>query len=280
MFRLATNLAFPPAGIYRHPPQVHYACRAISTTPQKMRITNLKYQTAYSKVTMTEAQQRLGFTFRQFESHSMPVSQMLAHIKPEIDGLGKDQVQKTKEKVFDNIVEFIEGECYPTESNEDFKEANVNDLVLLIILPILTAFRRETGCDLCLQREKEIIAVDSETGGYQEFVVMDFIGLVDQKFVFVVEAMKSSVGQAKRQCLLAMKDMGDNNGGGVVHGFVTTGDQWQMIRYDGTAFTQTEHFQVMFPTMGREKGRWMKEASIIVDSIHAALRSGVFLAGN
>ncbi|RPA92424.1 hypothetical protein L873DRAFT_1817612, partial [Choiromyces venosus 120613-1] len=265
MFRLATKLALKSAGIYRYGPQVHYASRAMGTL------------TAYSKVTMQEAEKRLGFMVREFEKNAISVSHLLAQYKPEIEGLGKDEIQKTKEQVYDNIVQFIEGEGYPTESDEDFKEANVNDLVLLIILPILTAFRRKTGRNLYLQREKEIIAADSETGGYQEFVMVGFIGVGNQKFVFVVEAKKSSVGQAKRQCLLAMKDIADRNGGGVVYGFVTTGEEWQMFRYDSTVFTQTCKFQALSQNMTQEKGTWMKEASIVVDCIHAALRSGGFV---
>ncbi|RPA92374.1 hypothetical protein L873DRAFT_1750523 [Choiromyces venosus 120613-1] len=146
-----------------------------------------------------------------------------------------------------------------------------------MLIPILTAFRRKTGRDLVLRREKEIIGMDSETGGYQEFVLVDTIGMGNQKFVFVVEAKKSSLGEAKRQCLLAMKDMGDHNGGGVVYGFITTGEQWQMLRYDGTDFTQTIKFFVLSQNMRQEKETWMKESSIIVDCVHEALRSGGFV---
>ncbi|RPA90860.1 hypothetical protein L873DRAFT_376842 [Choiromyces venosus 120613-1] len=226
---------------------------------------------------MEEAEKRLGFMVKKFERRGISVSRMLAEAKPEIEGLGKDQVQQTKEKVYDNIIEFVECEGYPTESDADFKEANINDLVFTILAPIVTAFRRKTGRDIYLQREKQITAVDLKTGGYQEFVLVDLIGVGNQKFVFVVEAKKSSLGEAKRQCLLAMKDMGDRNDGGVVYGFVTTGEQWQMLRYDGTVFTQTDNFLVLFREVGQEKGRWMKEASILVDCIHAALRSGGFV---
>ncbi|RPB00452.1 hypothetical protein L873DRAFT_1680721 [Choiromyces venosus 120613-1] len=107
--------------------------------------------------------------------------------------------------------------------------------------------------------------------------MVDMVGVGNRKFVFLVEAKKSSLGEAKRRCLLAMKDMGDSNGGDIVYGFVTTGEQWQMFRYDGLAFTQTGNFQVLFHTMGQDKGKWMKEASIIVDCIHAAFRSGGFV---
>ncbi|RPA94610.1 hypothetical protein L873DRAFT_1814168 [Choiromyces venosus 120613-1] len=301
MFRITTKLAFRPAGICRYPPHVHNACRVSSTlkkqtnpkrktassevtteeettSTQKKQTTNLKYQTPYSKVSMPEAEKRLGLKFAHFERSAIPVGRMLEEAKPVIKGLKNDQVKQTKEIVFENIVQFIEVEGYPTESDEDFKEANVNDLVLLIILPVFSIFRRETGRDLMLRREKEIIAVDLETRGFQEFVGIDIIGIPDEKFVFVVEAMKSSIGQAKRQCLLALKDIADNNGGGIVYGFVTSGAEWQMIRYDRIAFTQTDRFQVLFGTMGQEKERWMKEASVIVDCIHTALRSGWVVA--
>ncbi|KAG0633431.1 hypothetical protein HOY80DRAFT_991622 [Tuber brumale] len=260
MFRLSTKLARISAGIYRYRPQLRYASKATSTT-----------LTAYSKFNLAEAEERLGFRFMDFESHGISVSHMLVEAKPEIEGLGKDQVQETKEKVYDQIVQFIECEGYPTESDEGFKEPNINDLVFSILAPIVTDFRCKTGRNICLLREKQITASDSKTYGYQEFVLVDLIGLEPEKYVFVVEAKKSSLGEAKRQCLLAMKDMGDRNGGGMVYGFVTNGEQWQMLRYDGTVFTQTHNFL-------REK--WMKEASIVVDCIHAALRSGGFVVDN
>ncbi|CUS10967.1 unnamed protein product [Tuber aestivum] len=299
MFRPATMLAFRPAGIYRYHPHVLYACRAIGTAKKKQtnpkrktassevimeeettstRGKQTKYQTAYSRVSMPDAQKRLGFRFRDFEEDGMPVSQMLAETKPQIEGLSNDQIQQIKQTVFNNMVQFIQVEGYPTESDENFKEANVNDLVLLTIFPILAAFRCETGHKVELLREKEIIATDSETGGTEEFVGMSVIGVGNQKFVFVVEAKKASIGQAKKQCMLALKDMGDNNGAGIGFGFVTTGEQWQMICYDCKVFTQTDRFQVLYHSMGHKKEKWMKEASIIVDCIHTAIRSGGFVA--
>lgn len=64
---------------------------------------------------------------------------------------------------------------HPMESDPDFKEANVSDLVYLIISPILADFRRKTGRRISLLREKEIISIDSQTGGYEEFVAVDMI---------------------------------------------------------------------------------------------------------
>lgn len=267
MFRLATKLVLKSAGRYR--PQIRYASKTTDTV-----------LTAYSRVTVDEAEKRLGFLFDRFEKQAIPVSRMLAEATPAISGLEETQIKETKENVYNRIIEFVEGEGYPTEYNEDFKEANVNDLVLQIILPILTAFRRQTGRELRLRREKEIISVDSETGGYQEFVVVDMIGVGNRKFVFVLEAKKSSVGEAMRQCLLAMKDIGENNGGGVVYGFVTTGEEWKMVRYEGGVFAQTHKFQALFENMEQGKEKWMKESSIVVDCIHEAFRSGGFVVEN
>ncbi|CUS10779.1 unnamed protein product [Tuber aestivum] len=302
MFRLATKRAFGPVSICRCYPNAYYASRATGTTPkksnnpkhkttcsgaptggdttstEKKRTTNSKYWTAYSRVSMLDAEKRLRLIFREFERSTISTSQMLAQVKSDIKGLQDDQLQQAKEEVFNNMVGFIEVEGYPTELDEDFKVANINDLVLLTIFPILLAFRRETGYQLELLREKEIIFTDSETGGYEEFVGMDFIGIGNRRLVFVVEAMRSSIGQAKKQCLLALKDMGESNGGGPVYGFVTTGEQWQMIRYDRGVFTQTSRFQVLLDGMEHKKEQWMREASIIVDCIHEVFRSGGSLA--
>ncbi|KAG0634206.1 hypothetical protein HOY80DRAFT_543431 [Tuber brumale] len=155
MSRLSTKLAPMPAGIYRYCPQVCYASRATSTI-----------LTTYSKVTLAEAEKRLGFRFMDFKSHGISVSQMLEEAKPEIEGLQKDQVQKTKEKVYDSIVEFLECEGYPTESLEDFKEANINDLVFTILAPIVADFRHKMGRNVGLFREKQITTLDSKTYGY------------------------------------------------------------------------------------------------------------------
>ncbi|RPA92380.1 hypothetical protein L873DRAFT_1817699, partial [Choiromyces venosus 120613-1] len=69
---------------------------------------------------MEEAEMRLGFMFRKFESDAISVRHMLTEAKPEIDGLEKNEVQETKETVYDRIVELVEGEGYPTEVDEDF----------------------------------------------------------------------------------------------------------------------------------------------------------------
>lgn len=70
---------------------------------------------------------------------------------------------------------------------------------------------------------------------------------------------------------------GNEWGGGVVFGFVTTGEQWQMLRFGGQVFTQTDTFNVLFRGMAKNKERWTKEGAIVVDCILATLRSGGFV---
>jgi hypothetical protein len=102
------------------------------------------------------------------------------------------------------IVDYLEVEGYPSESRSDFKEANISDLVYATIIPIISDFKRQTRCTLRFQREdKEIVSVDSETGDTEAFVLMDLISVANDKFVFVVEAKRSSVGEAMKQLLLA-----------------------------------------------------------------------------
>ncbi|KAG0130309.1 hypothetical protein HOY82DRAFT_609519 [Tuber indicum] len=64
---------------------------------------------------------------------------------------------------------------YPTEANPDFKEANINDIVVSTIYPLLALFKNEIMLNLRLSREKEITPIYSSTSGMEEFVVMDRI---------------------------------------------------------------------------------------------------------
>lgn len=148
----------------------------------------------------------------------------------------KEVILKTKELVYDLVVRHIEVEGFPTMANVEFREPNVNDLVLLILNPILSDFRRSTGRNIRLRQEKQIISIDGETGGEEEFVVMDVIKIKEKRFVFIVESMRSSIGEGMKPCLLTMKDMRDN-------GFITTGDSWRMFSYDGINFQMTRKIE-------------------------------------
>ena len=116
---------------------------------------------------------------------------------------------------------FIDVEGYP-DAPHDIKEANINDLVVFALYPILLAFQKNSLRHLRLQREKEIRSVDSTVHGLEEFTVMDCISKNNQKFILVVETKRISVRDARKQCFLAMRDMYDNNGSkGTIYGFLT-----------------------------------------------------------
>jgi len=112
-----------------------------------------------------------------------------------------------------------------------------------------------------LWSEQEVISTDSETEGIEEIVVVDLITYNDEKFILVVEARGSSLGQVLKQYLLALKDMRDNNGDGKVYGFVITGKSWQMIEYYDVLFRMTEGMIVLFAKMEKYEKRWMSNYS-------------------
>lgn len=229
----------------------------------------LKWIAPYSNVTMAQAEKRLGFRIRSLKAVS--VDTMLANAKYSFGRECPDAIFKTKEGVYDSIVQYLIIEGYPTEGDPDFKEANIHDLVYAIISPILVSFIRMTGCQsIRLRREKEIISTD----GLEELVMVDLVSVEDEKFVLIIEAKKNSLGQAMKQCLLTMKDMSDNNGGVEMYGFVTTGEHWRMLRFDGTSFVGTNTFSVLFETMETDKDEWLKNNSVVVDCMYAALSNG------
>ena len=108
--------------------------------------------------------------------------------------------------------------------------------------------------------------------GIEEFVVVDEISVTEEKAVFIIEAKEGFFGQGMKQILLAMKDAGDNHCGGVVYGFVTTGQFWQMLTYDGGVFRTTRDLRV-FNRMN-DKDRWMEDCSVLVDCLVVALSNG------
>ena len=220
--------------------------------------TKVNFRKAYSKMNMQEIEKKLGLTFSQFEKAAVSIRQMLADTKPEIKGLGEEQLERAKEKVFDNTVGLVEGAKYPGKGR-------AGTLAALIFIPVLAAFQRETGRKLRLLRKTDTISAT-------------VVGTKDHKFFLVAEAKKAEIGNVKRQLMLALKEVGDNNPGGVVYGLVTFGDFWQIIRYQREIFTQTDPVQVVFPTMGCDKAKWLKESSIIVDFLDAVLRSEEFVA--
>lgn len=137
------------------------------------------------------------------------------------------------------------------------------------ISPVLEYFIDTTGREnVQLRSEMEIVSTDGETGGDEEHVVVDLIELKREEYILIVEANRTSMGQAMKQCLLAMKDMHYNNGDqGIIYGFATTGKSWRMVTYDGGSFQKSEEMIILFDTMGSDKQRWMEGYSVVVDCI-------------
>ena len=171
---------------------------------QQSRQRTSKWATSYARMTVPEAEERLGF--RMDEMEEVAVDKVLAD-SPRVSNA-------LKEKVYVHIVDYIEFEGYPTEASAGFKEAKVSDLVLYTIGLILVDFRRRTGHKIRLEREKVIISPEHKTGGIEGFVVMDRVSVTKQQAVLIVEGKRGLVGKAMRQCLLSLKDARDRNGGG------------------------------------------------------------------
>jgi len=80
-------------------------------------------------------------------------------------------------------------------SRWDLTEPNANDLALFIIIPITYEFIEQTGRNtIQLFREKQVMSEDGETGGYEEFVVIDGIEVENNRYIFIIEAIRKSLG--------------------------------------------------------------------------------------
>lgn len=223
-----------------------------------------------------DVEQRIGTTLRRLHSTAISIEEMLELL---LAGYSPDKedteiIKSIKNEVYKGLVR-----CLRVEGHEMLMDTNVNDLVLFIIIPTIDEFMQRAGRnDIQLFRKKQLMAEDEETGGYEEFMVIDKIEITGKRYILIIEAKKESLGAAIGQCLLAMKDMGDRNQGGVVYGFVTTGDSWRMLRYDGASCIITDKIEAVFDTMGRNKQRWVKDFSVIVDCVYLALGNG-WIAG-
>jgi len=219
-----------------------------------------------------QALKRLGLDLQEFGREAVPVRDMLAVEAGNRNGMGASDMQALKDEVYGRMQEYVQIEGYPMEAS--VKEVNINDLVLYILGPIILSFQKASKRAVRLRREMEIIASDYETGGYEEFVVIDRISTTEHVMVFIIESKRTTVGLGIRQCLLAMFDMFKHCGNGKAYGFVTTGEQWRMIVYDGTRFQMTETFFALFGAMDTNKDRWMRECSVVVECVLFALNNG------
>ena len=75
---------------------------------------------------------------------------------------------------------------------------------------------------------------------------------------------------------LAIKDERGSNKVGVIYGFVTTGDDGTMIRYDGTTFQKTHKFMAIFKEM---TDTWLENYTVVVNCIYTVLGDKRFREG-
>jgi len=226
-----------------------------------------KWQKPYYKMSIDEAEVKLGVTLTPI---GVPINKM---IRERSVLLQKDTVLEIKNKVYEGLVNYLNVAGYPTEACKDFNTLNINDIVAFTIYPILALFKRKTSRRLHLSREKEISTMGPYTIAMEDFVVCECISVGKKNYVAMVDVKKVSLGEARKQCFLAMKDMRDSNGGGIVYGFITNGDSWRMISFNGE-FEISEKIELIFDSMAQDKNRWMKDYSILIDCLNVALSEG------
>ncbi|CUS10102.1 unnamed protein product, partial [Tuber aestivum] len=153
MFRLLVLAKFipKPLNAYRRYLQCRpAAAKEIPPTRPSQPPVDPGRRTLYSHLSHTQTEKRLGFLLTTFDRHAIGVTQMLATADQEakIQGLTEEEVEEVKEKVYERIVECLEGEGYPSTMNEHYKEANVNDLVFTMLIPVIAMYKRKTGRNL------------------------------------------------------------------------------------------------------------------------------------
>lgn len=208
--------------------------------------------TPYSSITTHEADERLN----NIISNSYKIEKLLDLKNIDI------KTYDIKNKIYERIVEYIESKD---------KETNIFELVGIILIPLISYFKdKEKKESIVLRREKEIIATDSKTGRNKDFVIIDIISVTKERFVLIIEP--KNLGDSMKQCLLSIKDAYDNNNDKrKMYCFMTTGDSWQLVSYDGNIFKMSEEFKIIFPTMKNNKKRWIDEFSILIDALYFIL---------
>jgi len=229
-----------------------------------------EWQTSYSAFSQSDAEERIGEKFTDLFNNAKQIETIINN--KTLDDFS-DKINSTKDKIYTRIVECIEVEDYPAGNIEPFKEENITDLAGIILIATIADFRQlQNNSNIKLRREKKIVSIDNVTGGEEEFVVVDVIDICNEKIVLIVEAKKSTIAEALKQCTLALKDAYDNNHDNKnIYGFITTGLLWQFVIYNGKQFNLSEDFKVAFPLMKNDKTRWLKDFSIIVDVIYFVL---------
>lgn len=222
---------------------------------------------SYSVYSQIDAEKRINQKFTELFNNAQQINKL-------IDTSSIiNKTSTTKEKVYLRITECIDVEDYPAGNIEPFKEENMTDLAGIILISTIADFRnQENTLGIKLRREKAIVSKDKETGGIEEFVVVDVINVNLDRYILIIEAKRSTIAESLKQCVLALKDAYDNNNDNkCIYGFLTTGLSWQLVVYKNEKFSLSEDFKVAFPLMKHDKQRWLNDFSVIVDALYYVL---------
>ncbi|CAF3384091.1 unnamed protein product [Rotaria socialis] len=224
-----------------------------------------KRTVSFSNLSQREAEIILGFKLRDFYDSQTQIEQFITTAAPE----------QLKNKIFGRLIDCIGSEGFPVATicpmNQSVVKANIG-----IILQAMVAYSQRTmnHDDLMLKREIEIISKDEQFGGNMEFAVTQMNDIEATRYVLVVETIGDSLGRGLTQMLLTLKSMWDvNNDQKMVHGFLTTAINWQLVTYDGQTWKLSEPSTLLLANMRKQEDRWLKNNTQILDAIYSILAS-------
>lgn len=85
---------------------------------------------SYSELSISDAEERLGFEMESLGKNPIAITELVATANNRVGGA---TINSMKEKVYSNILDYLGFEGYPSTLTKDFCEANVSDLVLLML---------------------------------------------------------------------------------------------------------------------------------------------------
>ncbi|KAJ3382883.1 hypothetical protein HDU92_004511 [Lobulomyces angularis] len=225
----------------------------------------LEWKRSYSSCTQSEAEERIGKRFTDICNNARPVNELL-DLNNTID-----KSKNIKDEIYKGLCMCIDLEDYPIGNIEPFKEANTADFAFIVLANVMKYYKdTENISSIKLRRESTIVSKDNQTGGREEYIVVDCIELID-RYILVVETKNTNLISCLKQCILALKDCYDNNNDGKrVFGLLTTGIAWQMVTYKDGEISISEEIPVAFPLMMQNKDRWMKDYSLIIDCMQTS----------
>ena len=127
--------------------------------------------------------------------------------------------------------------------------------MLLLVRSSMTSYAKLVEIQSNYTSGGQLVLVDCKTGEYEEFAVLDSYrtSATEEEHILIIKMTTTPLDAAMGQRLLALTEMSDRNKGGIVYGFVTTGESWRMLSYDGCTFKVTNQIGAVFDTIARDK---------------------------